>query len=197
MIEAVLATCLLGQVCYDAPVVIYQQPSPVVVAPPLYIDYVGVTQPYRSKFYDTIHYKDGKFRRVPIINGWVPGVTYTRYYNGAERIVYNYCHRIRYEDVRDIGKVRTRPRPQPTRPQPRPQPPKQELVPIPEPVKPPKPTLAPPQEEDDGWKPALPRPMPERPPALPRTESPVLPGQRDPGDIDEPRMRVRPTYRDD
>lgn len=183
MIEVVLATCLLGQVCYDAPVVVYQQPSPVVVAAPLYIDYVGVVQPYHSKFYDYIHYRDGKFRRVPVINGYVPGVTYTRYWDGSERIVYNYCHRIRYEDVKDIGKVRTRPRPEPT-----PAPPR--LLPRPEPVKP-----APPNPTSAPLESVL--PPREMPGHLSVEPEPVLPGQRDPNEIDEPRVRVRPTYRND
>lgn len=92
----ILVTSLMGQICYE-PLVYYE--CPTVVGPPIYIEYSlhGMTE--RSKFWAMTPYRDGRYRRVPIINGYAPRVYSKRYSDGSDRFLYDYQDRIVYEDI--------------------------------------------------------------------------------------------------
>lgn len=94
----ILATSLMGQICYE-PLVYYEYTCPTVVGPPIYIEYslYGMTE--RSKFWAMTPYRDGRYRRVPIINGYAPRVYSKRCSDGSDCFLYDYQDRIVYEDI--------------------------------------------------------------------------------------------------
>ena len=81
-------------------VVLAQCPTTdTVLAPTLYIDYNlgGMTEV--SRCMAVIRYSDGRKWRVPVINGYVPSITHTRYANGSERYYFDYRINKTYGEV--------------------------------------------------------------------------------------------------
>jgi hypothetical protein len=195
MFEAwILVTSLMGQVCYEPPIVYYDYTCPTVcattvVGPPIYIEYSlhGMTE--RSKFWARTPYRDGQYRRVPIINGYAPRVYSKRYSDGSERFLYDYQDRIVYEDIMLADKRKRTSLETPVRP----------LLPSPVPEPKPDPISNPPKPLPSAPRiitpPAIPRTLPLVPvrPVAPR--APDEPGLRDPSSIPEPRVRISPNYR--
>lgn len=173
MFEAwILVTSLMGQVCCETPIVYYDSYTcltvcaTTVVGPPIYIEYSLHGMMERSKFWARTPYRDGQYRRVPIINGYAPRVYSKRYSDGSERFLYDYQDRIVYEDILLADKRKRTPDPilKPLTLVPR----KLPLVPV--------------------------RPAAPRVPELLRI-APDESGLRDPSSIPEPRVRISPNYR--
>lgn len=182
----IVASACLGQMMC-APVVVVES-NPIVIAPPLYIDYRLGGMAERTRQYLPVPYRDGKMRTVPVINGYVPGITHTRYADGSERIVYDYTicetyrevmRKLREKQERDREKEKPKvPNIAPMRLAP--------LVPIPDPkadersvlVKPKEEPKIPPKEELTP----LPKPINRLEPVLPLDEP--------------PRVIVAPTYKE-
>lgn len=134
MFQTLLLTLVIGQ-CPSSPTV-------VITQPPLYIAYNlgGMTEVTRCM--EVITYDDGRRWRVPIINGYLPAITHTRYSDGAERYYFDYRINLTYSDylARQREKELARlpgpvPDPIPERPRPTPAPllevqPKKRPVPL-------------------------------------------------------------------
>jgi hypothetical protein len=211
-----LATACMGQVC-GPPVVVQSAPQRIVIAPPLYIDYHLGGMSERTREYRNVPYRDGKVRRVPVINGYVPRVVHTRWTNGAERVVYDYTIWEKYETA--MAKWRKEREAELKKPEPK-------LIPSPDPKtqkqKSPNPNLRSILVNPED-KTLVPKPEPEEPKELKLTPPlnlvPVEPKQPDPPKIElseppppqpepkylmpvppskeEPRVVIPPTYKED
>jgi hypothetical protein len=172
MIEAIIvAVSLMGQVYYEVPTV-YVCPSTTVIGPPIYVDYCLGGMVQYSKYWTVMPYRDGSHRRVPIINGYAPRVTYQYCGDGSEHYLYDYRDRIRYADVMAEARDQKRPRV------------------LPRPAPPSRPTLAP--IRPLAPRPRAPEPLkPLRLVPVPTVDSLL----RDPPTIPEPRVRISPSYR--
>lgn len=193
MFEAwILATSLMGQVCCETPIVYYDSYTcltvcaTTVVGPPIYIEYSLHGMMERSKFWARTPYRDGQYRRVPIINGYAPRVYSKRYSDGSEHFLYDYQDRIVYEDIL-LADKRKRISLEPTLLLPRSRP-----DPISKPLPP----------ASCITTPLVPRKLPLVPvrPVAPKVPEllrivPDEPGLRDPSSIPEPRVRISPNYR--
>lgn len=93
--QAMIVTmAAFGQIYFDVcPPPIYLGP-PVVHVPTDYIriELDGMTE--RSRRYEYVEYASG-WRKVPVINGYVPEVSRCNFRNGDREFVYNYSKRIR------------------------------------------------------------------------------------------------------
>jgi hypothetical protein len=89
MLHALILTVVFGQ-CPST--------ESVYVKPPLYLSYNlgGMTE--QSRCMAIVTYDDGRRWRVPIINGYVPSVTHTRYLDGSERYHFDYRINLTYDD---------------------------------------------------------------------------------------------------
>lgn len=161
----ILVTSLTGQICYE-PIIYYEYTCPTVVGPPIYIEYSlhGMTE--RSKFWAMTPYLDGRYRRVPIVNGYAPRVYFKRRSDGSDCFLYDYQDRIVYEDIILADKRKRIPIEIPLLPGPAPS------------------------------HPSILRTLPLAPlrPTAPRVPK-LLEGLRDPSSISEPRVRISPNYR--
>ena len=98
-----LAVITTGQLC----------PPPPTCQPPVYVDMVtdyvyiqNITERYRT--YERVSY-GGEWRRVPVINGYVPEVTWSRRGDGGFNIYYNYSNRIPLQECNVWGMETERP----------------------------------------------------------------------------------------
>ena len=192
----ILATACLGQVCVSP---VYVPSNTVVIAPPLYIDYRLGGMSERTREYKNVPYRDGKVRRVPVINGYVPRINHTKYSSGAERIVYDYTIWESYEGAmakwkqqREAALKKKQP-PVLSKPKP-PEKPQLEsksvlAKPEPTPDKPKELELNPPANMPVRPEPeALPEPLLPQP--EPKYLTPVVPSKN------EPRVVIPPSYRE-
>jgi len=203
-----MAMACTGQVCCDSPV---YYDFPVYTTRQVYVEDrpVVTRSTVTDRFNVTIVYNDGKYRTVPIVNGYAPRII-TECVNGFPRVVYDYSGKIPYKPEWQAGR---RPSP-PIRTS---APPELAPTPVPVPRTPPKPaplpepTPAPRMQVPDIIDlPPAPRihilpspelrkpfdPIPRDRIAVPRLPLvPVDPSLRTPNDVGEPRIRVSPQYR--
>ena len=97
-----LAVMTLGQ-CYPAP----------PICQPVYVDTVvdrvfiqNITERYRT--YERVSY-GGEWRRVPVINGYVPEMAWSRRGDGGFNIYYDYSGRIPLQECSVFGMEKERP----------------------------------------------------------------------------------------
>ena len=106
MHEILLAAAMFGQVCvqqphqviygppvvYGAPVIVPPTrvivPQPVIrTAPGTWVHLVNITVRHREDHW--VHYPRG-WKKVPVVNGYVPNIDETDFADGSKRIIYDY-----------------------------------------------------------------------------------------------------------
>lgn len=83
----VLSLLMVGQLCQPQVVITYEPET-------VYVYKLGLMQE-ETRFQASVRYSDGRYRSVPVINGFVPVVTYQ---NGMaeHRVIYDYSCRIKH-----------------------------------------------------------------------------------------------------
>ena len=99
MASVVTSTAMAQFDCY--PSYSYSYPvysQPVYTLPADYVYIRGITE--RTRHYEYIEYGEAIWKKVPVINGYVPDISQCRLASGGRKIIYDYSSRTTLEECR-------------------------------------------------------------------------------------------------